>query len=389
MARRTWKNIVGAFAGISLIMGMGEAAVAADSSTSMPLAYDTSRGGGVYGPTVAVDPGFEYYDQQPLKDICRAIRQQGFTAAQIVWTGATVTTGSMLRKYSDAMREAGVTPVLCVYPATDLELYQNHPEWRQQMLGGIDGKFDWRTYLCPNKPDFVKAYCDRVEHLMSVGGFDGIQLAEIWWEQWGGPEETQGKPRASYACICDACLKKFRRISGVDARDMLTSVSSKWYWRKPENASLYARWVDFRVQSIQEFAEAIIAAARRGHPGANINVIYLADARVEKNASREYQGMDLDRMVTELKPNIITLEDTWQEWSQAGLKPNFVSDYARAYRSRIKRLGPEVCVMTHADIGSTTESKRSPEWIRAFSEDTVKSGFGAPSFYEWSISTLK
>ncbi|MEI7632680.1 MAG: hypothetical protein WCK47_00195 [bacterium] len=363
--------------------------MSADQATSAPLAFDASRGGGVFGPTIAVDPGFDYYKEHPLPDICRAIRQQGFTAAQLIWTGVTATTSTVLRKYADAMRAADVTPVLRIYPPTDLQLYQDHPEWRQLMLGGADGKFDWRTYLCPNKPEFVKAYCDRVEDIMRDGGFDAIQLAEVWWEQWGGPEETPGKPRAAYACVCDACVKKFRRISGADARDMLTSVSSRWYWRKPENAALYSRWVDFRVQTIQEFAEAIISAARRGHAGANISITYLADARVEADASREYQGIDLNRMVVELKPDIITLEDSWQDWCQPELKPDFVADYARAYRDRIKRLNPGICIMSHADIGSSPASKRSPQWIRAFAAETVKNGFGAPSFYEWSISTLK
>ena len=45
-------------------------------------------------------------------------------------------------------------------------------------------------------------------------------------------------------------------------------------------------------------------------------------------------------------------------------------------------------LMSHADIGSLPASKRSPDWIREFSRATVDSGMGAPSFYEWSISTL-
>ena len=38
--------------------------------------------------------------------------------------------------------------------------------------------------------------------------------------------------------------------------------------------------------------------------------------------------------------------------------------------------------------GARPESKRSLEWIRQFSVETVKAGFGAPSFYEWHISTM-
>jgi hypothetical protein len=266
-----------------------------------PLAYDTRRGGGVYGPSITVDLCFAYYRKHPYAEICRAIRQQGFTSVQIVDHGADCSPESDITRFAAAARAEGLAPVLCVYPGTRSGLYRTHPEWRQRMLTGIDGKCDWRTYLCPNNPAFVSAYCDYVEARMRAGGFDGIQLAEIWFENWGGPTR-EGKPNPNYACVCEKCEIRFKDLTGAEPLPMLADPQSPWYYRKPENAALYARWVDMRVQIIQNFGEAIIASARRSNPKACIKVMYMADARVELNGGREYLGTDLDRMVREWLP---------------------------------------------------------------------------------------
>ena len=376
------KTILPLLGAASLIMTQAEGLASA-----LPLAYDGSRGGGVFGPSIAVDRCFRYYQQQPLPELCRRIRSQGFTCVHLIDYGAIGSSSADVKRFADAFRAEGVLPVLSVYSGTHSGLYLAHPEWRQRMLTGIEGKCDWRTYLCPNQPGFVAAYCDYIENQMREGRFDGLQLSEIWFENWGGPE-VNGQPNPNYACVCEACVARFKRLTGVNAREMLTAASSPWYFRKPENAGLYARWINERVQSIQDYGQAIIMAARKANPKASINITYMADARVRLNGGREYLANDLDRMVREWQPDILTLEDAWQDWSQQKLSANFVADYARAYKVRVEKLRPGIFIMSHADIGSRPESKRNREWIRQFAEETVRAGLGAPSFYEWHISTL-
>ncbi len=358
---------------------------AAESASPGTLDYDKSRGGGVYGPSIAVDPCFAYYRQHSPAEVCRKIRDRGFTCVHLLDYGAACSPA--LKDFADAVRAEGMAPVLCVFSGTHSALYREHPEWRQRMLTGIDGRCDWRTYLCPNQPGFVSSYCKYVKDKMREGRFEAIQLTEIWFENWGGPQRD-GKPNPNYACICDACQTHFKALTGANAREMLVNPSSPHYYEKPANARLYQRWIEMRVQTIQDFGQAIIAAAREVCPKACIKVTYMADARVKLNGAREYLGTDLDRMVKEWKPDVITFQDAWQDWLQRDLSPGFVADYARAYKQRVEKLRPGIFIMSHADIGSRPESKRSLEWIRQFSSETLKAGFGAPSFYEWHISTL-
>ncbi len=356
-----------------------------DFPTTPPLDYDKSRGGGVYGPTICVDPAFAYYKTRPLADIFRDIRLKGFTAVHLVSIGSVSLAEE--RRFCTAIRNAGLSPVLRVYPPTDFALYAAHPAWRQKMLGGSDGQFSWRVYLCPNEPDFVTAYCNKIVSLLRNANYDGIQITELWFEEWGGPEVSRGVKREHYACVCDACRAKFQAQTGVDPVALFDTTSS-YYYRKTANQALYQQWVDFRVQSIQNFGQAICTAVRTAFPDTNINVTYLSDARVEPGAVREYQANDLDRMVTEFNPHILTIEDAWQDWLQPNLPPTFINDYAAYYRDRLKALSPQLFVMSHADIGSDDVSRRSYQWIQDFAKATVDCGFHAMSAYEWSVSSM-
>ncbi len=362
----------------------GRTTLAAPST--QPIACDQARGG-PYGPAMTVDICFSYYTRKPLATTFSAIRNRGFTCVHLVDYGAGCSKPSRMKPVADAARAEGLTPVLCIYPGTHSALYAAHPEWRQRMLTGIDGKCDWRTYLCPNRSEFVTAYCEQIERQMRECGFEAVQIAEIWFENWGGPQ-IEGQTNARYACVCDACLEKFRRRTGVDALPMLTDPQSPSFYQKPENAALYAHWVNMRIQTVQDFGKAIIAAARRANPKTCIKTMYMSDARVALDGSREFLGTDLDRMIKEWQPDVLTIQDAWQDWLQKDLQPGFIRDYAKAYRDRVRKLHPNIWLVSHADIGSKPESKRSIEWIQSFARETLAAGFNAPCFYEWHISTM-
>ncbi len=370
-----------------LAVGSGTTATLSTTETLPMLAYDQSRGGGAFGPSMCVDPAFAFYAARPLAETFGAMRARGITAVQVTDTGDLG--GELHARFAAAVRAAGLTPVLRVYPPTDVSIYRAHPEWRQRMLGGVDGKFDWRVYVCPTRPEVVRAYCEKVAASMRAGNYDGVQLAEPWFEQWGGPEISPGKPRPAYACVCDACVSAFRGRAGVDAREMLMRGDSPVYWRKEgAGREAYRKWVEFRAGVVTTMTRELARAARAARPGATVNVMVLSDARVEPGKAREYQAIDLERLVLDAQPDILTLQDAWQDWTRPPLPPSFVADYARAYREPLLKLKPDLFIMSHADIGSAAASKRSWDWIREFAAETVKSGLGAPSFYEWSVSTI-
>lgn len=373
------------FVGLQLL---GFVLFAASCPAAPQLAYNTARGGGVNGPSICVDPAFPYYKKQPWPTTFAQIRGAGFTAVQVVDVGTTTVSSDDLRRIADQCKAAGLAPVLRIYPPTHFRLYYEHPEWRQRMLGGADGCFDWRVYLCMNQPQFLKEYTRDLQDRLHGGPWAGVQFAELWLEQWGGPVED-GRPRAAYACVCEQCSNRFRHISGgIDAREMLTSTTSPHYFVHPQNTRLYKQWLDFRAETVTSFGASLAHAIRDVNTTIAIDVMSLSDALVEPGKAREYQAIDLDALVLALHPNSVTIEDAWQDWTRLDLSPDYVRAYGKAYVSRLHQLKPDIILFSHSDIGSIPTSRRSPAWIKSFAEESRKAGFDAPSFYEWSVSRL-
>ncbi|PKO15525.1 hypothetical protein CVU37_12830 [candidate division BRC1 bacterium HGW-BRC1-1] len=360
---------------------------AAQTSAPLPMVYDTSRGGGVYGPTMSVDAGFDFYKHGGRPEMFAAMRNRGITAARIVDTGWL--DGNAHKELADEVRAAGLAPVLCMFPPTHHGLYKLHPEWRQLMLGGSDGKYDWRTYLCPSRPEVRAVLAEETVAALKAGGYAGLQIAEPWFEQWGGPEMDDGSPRPGYACVCEVCRTRFAAASGgVDAREMLTKKDSPRYWRKPANAALYKLWQDTRVDAVTSMTVEIATEVRRALPGTVVNVMVLSDARVEPGKIREYMAIDFERLIKEVQPEILCVQDSWQDWTQKGLKPDFIRDYGKLYVERFRRVKPDLWLMSHADIGSLAASKREWPWIQQFAKESLAAGFNCPSFYEWSVTVI-
>lgn len=339
------------------------------------------------GPAISVDPAFAFYTQRQWNETLSHIRKSGFLEVQIIDTGTSHTAPEPLHEIVTECRKQGVSPTLKVFPPTDLQMYQAHPEWRQRMLGGSDGRYDWRVFMCLESPEFVEAYCSALEEKVRRHQFYAVQLAEIWLEQWGGPSDGDNV-RKGYACVCHRCVEQFAKATGANAVEMLTSPTSSLYFQRPENQPLYQQWVDFRVDSVTRFAAKVGAAVRRGSPEALLDLMILSDARVEPNKAREYQGIDLEKLLNELKPERVTIQDAWQDWLQPELKPDFIRSYGTSYVPKIRKLLPAAMLCSHADIGSNPASLRSPSWIREFHQESLKAGFHTSTYYEWSISRL-
>ncbi len=351
---------------------------------SRTLPHDTAVTSGVFGPTVCVDPQFAYYSHQSLAETMEKIRAAGFTAVQVIDTGRL--SPETHRKWAECAHSLGLAAVLRIYPPTDLEIYESHPEWRQRMLGGAEGRFDWRVYVCPREPAALDALCDKLATTLQAASYDGVQLAECWFEQWGGPEIAPGQPRPHYACVCERCLQAFRDQTGLDAREMLTNPASPYYWRRAGvGADAYAVWVQQRVDAVSSMTLRLVQAARRVSPRIVVNLMVLSDATVEPGKTREYQGVDWQALLTSVQPEILTIQDAWQDWTRADLPPTFIREYGKAYCGTAKRLLPQVFLMTHADVGSLPASRRSSSWVAEFQQESIRSGFDAASFYEWSI----
>jgi hypothetical protein len=354
---------------------------------------------GSFGPTVCIDPTFSFYESAGWSQWAKAVKNQGHTAADLVVYKDDPSIG-LQQEIVEAFRDGGVACRLRLYPPTYDEAYDN-VGWRQKMLGYAtfadpsESRQNWRKYLCPNDKAFSKFYEEKVEELCREVPYHAVQFAEPWFEVWGGADRNEN-PEAwrYYACLCDDCRSEFeKRTSGINPWQLFDE-SGDLYFKNPQGKLVYDQWVSFRVDSILSFCKRCYNAARRGRPGIKIIHMYLSDCTIPHSFGfvREYQAMDLDRIVTELGPDMLTIEDSWQDWRRSDLKPSFILKYGEAYVRRIKGLAPQMKIQSHLDVGSPqddkgTAVKRSYAFMRAFSAYTHRAGFDSPSYYEYSIQS--
>ncbi|MBN1899796.1 hypothetical protein JW926_00555 [Candidatus Sumerlaeota bacterium] len=331
------------------------------------------------GPSIAIDPSFAYY-RKPWKDIANEVRELGFTCVHVIIVNKIPI--DKQKEIVGAFHDKNIACILRLFPTTDFEAYEAHPEWRQKSLDG-SSRHDWRVYLCPNSAAFTEYTCGRIKEILGAVKYDAIELAEPWFEIWGGPYKenpTHGK----YACLCDECRKRFREKSGIDPLDLFNE-SSPYYFLKKGNEERYEKWQQFRVDTVIEFSRRLYSAAKEVDPDIEIIHMHLSDATVEPEKSREYQAQDMDKAVKILQPDALIIQDAWQDWTKPDLKPEFAREYARAYVKRARDLKKNIIIKVHADIGSLKEMRRSYSWMREFSATAREGGFDGVVYYELSL----
>jgi len=333
---------------------------------------------------MGLDPTFGYYQTFTWPEHAKHLKDAGFTGVDVIIVNLD-TPHEKQNEIIEAFHDAGMECVMRIFPETEPRLFSAYPEWRQIMLGG-GSQHDWRVYLCPNNADFARTYCSLLDKTLRACPYDGIQLAESWFEVWGG-SYPDNVARDKYACLCASCRVKFRTFAKVDPKELFEA-NSKHYFLKDENKDLYQKWIDFRVDSIIEFNRRVLDTAKKARRGIFTDVMYLSDCMHKPGGVREFQAQDLERIVKDLNPDAISIQDAWQEWCKSGLKPSFIQAYGKEYIPRIRNIKPDMVVHSHADIGSLPASKRSPQWIEEFRKESVAAGFNEATFYEWSVSKL-
>jgi len=93
--------------------------------------------------------------------------------------------------------------------------------------------------MCPNNPNYRKAYFDYLATLYAVG-IDGIMTDDVGFYGQG--------------CACQYCRRLFREKTGFD----LPAPGKEWAkWYDDYNSASFRAWLDFRYRSIEDYHLAV------------------------------------------------------------------------------------------------------------------------------------
>ncbi len=200
-------------------------------------------------------------------------------------------------------------------PQVSQKFWNEHPAWREKNYLNEDVQPSFRFPIALTSPACVDAVTKEFETLLTQFDWDGVDLAELYFDAGKGLEEpnlfTPMHPSARAEV-----LKKY----GIVLNDIFTP-SSPFYWRS--NPFVKKSIVDYRVEKLSEVYDALLSAISRiasKKPG--FEIIVTAMDELESPELRDYLGVDMNSILSLQKKYDFTLqiEDPEHLWSTNPLR---------------------------------------------------------------------
>ncbi len=211
-------------------------------------------------------------------------------------------------------------------PMVSIDFWNEHPEWRQKTADGKDAQIDWRYLMALENKDCFNAVKDYVKNIMMKFDFDGIDIAEIYYESpgYGFMDPTIFTP------MNNAFRENFKKRYGFDPKEAFNP-QSKYYWKS--NKEVKEKLINERVELItSQHKEMLDVVEEIKKTKPDIEVIVTMIDSIADNRMRENIGLDANEIVKLQKEYdfILNIEDPFTLWS---LGPERYSVIGENYRS--------------------------------------------------------
>lgn len=240
-----------------------------------------------------------------------------------------------LRTLIEACHREGIL----VYAWLDLphvseKFWNDHPEWREKTALLQDAQLDWRKLMNLTNRACFRAVSGGVEQLTSRFDWDGINLAELYFESLQGI----GNP-SRFTPMNDDVRARFRRERGFDPVDLFGT-------RKDEASRRL--FLDFRSELAAQMQEEWIAELeklREGKPYLDL-VLTHVDDRFDPGM-RDAIGADAARVLPMLEKHAMTflVEDPATVWNLGPQRYHAISERYRQLTSRHEKLAIDLNIV--------------------------------------------
>jgi uncharacterized protein YdaL len=212
-------------------------------------------------------------------------------------------------------------------PQVSLKFWQEHPEWQERNILGEPPPPSWRYAVALTDTGCVRAMTEKFQKFLGAYDWDGVNLAELYFESGRGLEDlrmfTPAHPTAK------AELKK---LYGVDLAAALDSTSNT-YWRS--NPAVREAIVRYRIRALNGVYHQLLqafSAFERSKPG--FEVIVTAMDSFGSPELREQIGVDMaDILALQHEFGfILQVEDPQSRWSTT---PRRYVDIGNQYRALV------------------------------------------------------
>ena len=214
-------------------------------------------------------------------------------------------------------------------PHVSEKFWTDHPEWREKTALLQDAHLDWRRLMNLASRDCFAAASAGVLGLLERFDWDGVNLAELYFESLQGHENP-----SRFTPMNDDVRREFRGAHGFDPVDLFNPASPRHFGK---DASSLRAFLDFRAElsrRIQTQWMERLESARRSKPDLEI-VLTHVDDRFDSRM-RDAIGADAGSVLPMLDRHRFTflIEDPATVWN---LGPERYREIARQYAALTPR----------------------------------------------------
>jgi len=212
-------------------------------------------------------------------------------------------------------------------PQVSQKFWQQHPEWREKNYLGKDARASWRYPVALTDPKCLAASIKEYQKLLTKYDFDGVNLAELYFESDNGFENPE-----KFMPMHASAKAEFKSIYKFDLSDIFNE-SSSHYWMRNPNARKAV--VQYRVNKIKELHETILAAIYKTmvkKPGFDVILTFMDS--YQSPEMTENVGINSDIMIGLQKKFgcKLQVEDPENRWND---EPNRYKSLGDRYTSQV------------------------------------------------------
>jgi len=240
-----------------------------------------------------------------------------------------------LKKLIEAAHREGVLVYAWLeLPHVSEKFWTDHPEWREKTAVLQDAHLDWRKLMNLQNRDAFRAVVDGVTRLAARFDWDGLNLAELYFESLEGI----GNP-SRFTPMNDDVRRDFRRARGFDPIDL---------WNTHSDLQSRAQFLDYRAQLAQRMQEEWLSELeiiRRTKPHLDL-VLTHVDDRFD-TGMRDAIGADAARVLPLLDFRSFTflIEDPATVWHLGPMRYETIAARYRGLTPRQEKLAIDLNIV--------------------------------------------
>jgi len=195
-------------------------------------------------------------------------------------------------------------------PQISQMFWNNHPEWREKNINGEDVRASWRYQVALTDTQCVKEMEKIFRTFLESNDWDGVSLAELYFESGRGFEQP-----SMFTPAHPTARAELKQKYGIDLKAAFDSLSPS-FWKI--NPAVKETIVNYRVQKLAAVYESLLTTfseIAKAKPG--FEIIVTALDNFGSPELREQYGIDM-RTVLDLQKRfgfVLQVEDPQSRWS--------------------------------------------------------------------------